>query len=293
MTQKKKKKLSPGSALLLCLICLLLAVAANSGWQLWGIYSKYHHNTVSQNRVSDVFYSQEGTTGQTVSGMEGTAGTQTQLKENTLSGAVSLWPLIAQNPDTVGWIKIEDTVVDYAVMWSGDNDYYLHRDFFREYNYAGMPFLDGSNYLQNQLPGQYQNYIIYGHRMKDKSMFHIIGEYSDQEWYEEHPTFTLLLRVGDEDILYECQVFSCYRLTTADEDSWMTIFYSKEDYENYINRAISRSAIKTDVSVTGDDQILTLSTCDSMLDESEGRLLVHAKMVPMVVTPVSVTPNQN
>ena len=64
MTQKKKKKLSPGSALLLCLICLLLAVAAYSGWQLWGIYSKYHHNTVSQNRVSDVFYSQEGTTGQ-------------------------------------------------------------------------------------------------------------------------------------------------------------------------------------------------------------------------------------
>ena len=279
---KQKKKWSPGNIFLLALIAALTGVLGFSGFKLYEMWEKYHHNTVSQNKVAEVYYAQQTNVEQEA--QEGSEAKQMQLGENTITQeAHSLSALVAQNPDTVGWINIPDTVVDYAVMHAKDNDYYLHRDFFGEYNYAGIPFLDASN-----TPGaRRQNYIIYGHRMKDKSMFHIIGEYLDQDWYEEHKHFTLLLRVGKEDIMYDCEVFAVYRLTTY-VDAWQTVFATDADYANYIQSCYDRSTIQSDVVVSADtdEQILTLSTCDSLLHETEGRLLVHAKMTERSRTPV-------
>ncbi|MBO4888128.1 MAG: class B sortase [Firmicutes bacterium] len=281
---KNKKKWSVTNIILTVLIVVLLGVVGFSGYKLFVMYQKYHHNTVSQNKVSEVFYGQQTVIEQEA--QEGSEVTPTQAKENKITQeSYSLSPLVAQNPDTVGWINIPDTVVDFAVMQAADNDYYLHRDFFREYNYAGIPFMDSSN-----TPGaKRQNYIIYGHRMKDKSMFWIIGEYGEQDWYEQHKNFTLLLRVGKEDIMYDCEVFSVYRLTTA-VDAWQTVFATDDDYARYIQACYDRSVIRTDVVVSAetDDQILTLSTCDSTLHPSEGRLLVHAKMTVRSRTPVQM-----
>ncbi|MBQ7059690.1 MAG: class B sortase [Firmicutes bacterium] len=281
---KKKKKWSVTNIILTGLIVVLLGVVGFSGYKLFVMYQKYHHNTVSQNKVSEVFYGQQTVVEQEA--QEGSEVTPTQAKENKITQeAYSLSPLVAQNPDTVGWINIPDTVVDFAVMHAADNDYYLHRDFFREYNYAGIPFLDATN-----TPGaKRQNYIIYGHRMKDKSMFWIIGEYLEQDWYEQHKNFTLLMRVGKEDIMYDCEVFAVYRLTTF-VDAWQTVFATDDDYARYIQACYDRSVIKTDVVVSADtdEQILTLSTCDSLLHPSEGRLLVHAKMIERSRTPVQM-----
>lgn len=287
---KKKKKSTAATVLLDVMIVILIGVIGFSGWKLYEIYSRYHHNTVSQSRLQEVFYAQ--TTDAVVGSVEGSEVSQTQLSENALSGATSLGLLVAKNEDTVGWIKVDGTVIDNAVMWCGNNDYYLHRDFFGDYNYAGIPFLDGSNILGSAAPTPWQNYIIYGHRMKDKSMFHILGEYTERDFYEAHKTFSLLLRIDDQDILFDAEVFSAYRLTTRDEYYWTTMFETEEEYQEYLDRIMAKTAIDTGVTVTTEDMIVTLSTCDSTLDATEGRLLVHARLIPRVYTPVDPTVGQ-
>ena len=127
---KNKKKWSVTNIILTALIVILLGVVGYSGFKLFGMYQKYHHNTVSQNKVSEVFYGQQTTVEQEA--QEGSAVTPTTATENPFTQeAYSLSSLVAQNPDTVGWINIPDTTVDFAVMQAADNDYYLHRDFFR------------------------------------------------------------------------------------------------------------------------------------------------------------------
>lgn len=281
----KKKKKKKGSTIVLdILIVLLVGVLCFSGYKLIQIYQRYHANTVSQNKVSDIFYAQQSSSPEESSSVSasGHSGSGTLVTENEYTQSYTLNALVEQNPDTVGWIKIPDTPVDYAVMQGESNDEYLHTDFFNEYNFAGIPFMD----YTNTIGASYQNYIIYGHRMADHSMFWALGEFLDQEFYDSHTTFQLLLRVGDEDILYDCEIFSVYLVSVYDND-WITTFPDEESYQDYITMCQNKSSISTDVEVSSSDQIVTLSTCAAYGAENEGRLLVHAKMTPRVVTPVT------
>lgn len=248
------------NALIISVSCILLFCV----YKLYTIWQGYNSNQKTQSQVQDLFYGQNVGETQTVSGEE---SQKPEIEENIVN---PLDPVIAANEDTVGWIKVEDTVIDYVVVQGEDNDEYLHKGFYGEYNSAGTIFLD----YRNEIGGERQNLIVYGHRMKDDSMFGELGEYLDYGFYQQHPAFTFITEDGE----YACEVFAVYRCTT-EVDYCQPTFSSDEALLSYIQDCKNLSEHKMAVEVTAADTIITLSTCDYALDPDFGRLVVQAKLV--------------
>ena len=178
--------------------------------------------------------------------------------------------LISINSDIVGWIEIGDTQVNYPILQAEDNRYYLNRNYLKGESRAGSIFMDYRNNCQYLSP----NTVVYGHRMKDGSMFAGLKKYLNQSFYEDNPAFLF-------DTLYtsyEIEVFSAYR-TTAEFNYIQTSFEDIMDYASFLEKLVVKSEIKTDVSLSIDDHILTLSTCDHSSSNGNGRLVLHGKMV--------------
>lgn len=115
------------------------------------------------------------------------------------------------NPDLVGWIYIEGTEINYPVVQGADNQYYLKHLFTGEWNSSGCIFLGARNCTDLSD----RNSILYGHHMKDGSMFHGLMEYKSQEYYDEHPTVLFLT----PDANYEVKIFAGY-VASVDADAW-------------------------------------------------------------------------
>lgn len=263
MTKKKKKKGNGTKVILNILLILSTCVLVFCIYKLGSIWWEYHANRETQEQVQNLFYGQTDTEQAELSGSEGSTPV---LEQEYI---FDLTPVIQQNPDTVGWIQIPGTVIDYVVLQGEDNDQYLHTGFYGEANNAGSIFMD----YQNQLGAPMQNLILYGHRMKDNSMFGQLGEYLDYSFYQQHPSFVFITADG----VYDCHVFSVYQCTTS-VDYGQPYFVSEEDMQQYIQEAKDRSVYRTAVSVSVQDTIMTLSTCDYALDPDEGRLVIHAKL---------------
>lgn len=177
--------------------------------------------------------------------------------------------LLDINKDIVGWIEIEDTTINYPVLHATDNDYYLNRNYLKEEARAGSIYLD----FRNDSKTFSRNNVIYGHRMKDGSMFGQLKKYLNQDFFNEHPT--ILYDTLYES--YELEIFSAYK-TTTDFYYIQTDFSSDEEFMSLVDEFQDKSVIQSDVEITENDQIITLSTCDYGLDREEGRLVVHAKV---------------
>ena len=165
---------------------------------------------------------------------------------------------------------MEGTSINYPILQSTDNDYYLNRNYLREESRAGSIFMD----YRNNIDSLSRNTIIYGHRMKDGSMFAQLKKYLDAEFSRSHAPILL-------DTLYEgmeLEVFAAYR-TTTDFYYIETDFSSDEEYLEFIRTIQEKSVINSDVDMNSDDLIVTLSTCDYGFDREEGRLVVHAKVI--------------
>lgn len=175
-----------------------------------------------------------------------------------------------ENPDTVGYIKVNGTNIDYVVVQGNDNDYYLNHNFFKEYNRAGWIFLD----YRNSFNGLDKNLIIYGHNMKDGSMFETLKNVLDSSWYENKDNYDVLFVTENGESHY--QVFSTYEIVA--EDYYITTnFKSDEDYLKFLNVLQKRSNKDYSVSLSKDDKILTLSSC---LGDGKKRVVLHARLIP-------------
>ena len=127
---------------------------------------------------------------------------------------------------------------------------------------------------RNDITSSNLNTVIYGHRMKDGSMFQQLTKFLDQDFFDTHRTF-------EYDTLYEsyeAEIFAVYN-TLTEFDYIQTDFASDEAYEQLLSRIKEKSMFQTDIEVSASDQIITLSTCDYQLDPDDGRLVVHAKLV--------------
>ena len=179
-----------------------------------------------------------------------------------------------KNHDMVGWIKISGTKINYPVMYRHDsNEYYLHRNFDKEYQYSGLPFLDSQCDLA--LPSD--NLIIYAHNMKDGSMFASLLDYEEKSFFKEH-------QIIDFDTNYrrgKYQIFAVFSTKVGSNQEFKyyekTEFENYEDFEAYINRATKLSFYDTGISVSFGEQILTLSTCS--YHRSDERTVVMAKKI--------------
>ena len=176
------------------------------------------------------------------------------------------------NPEVIGWIRIGALEKSYPVAQAKDNDFYLHRTFEKQDNFAGCIFLNcgNSKYFTDQ------NSIIYGHNMKNGSMFGTLRNFTDQATYNKNPYFWIFT----PQYIFQYRIFSC-SIVSKIGDPYRTRFSSK-DYEEFLKTCIESSEVDTHgVKPTVKDRIVTLSTCTG--NEST-RLIVQGVLQQIYVS---------
>jgi sortase B len=179
-----------------------------------------------------------------------------------------------QNDDFIGWLKIENTPISYPVMYTPeDADFYLDHDFDKQNNKNGMPFLDYRCSIEEPTT----NWIIYGHNMKNGSMFHSLLNYKDEAYYKEHPV--IQFNTLNEKSEYEITSVFMSKVYQKEEDVFKYYEFIKADTQTEFNQFIdninSLSLYNTDVETTFGDQLITLSTCD--YTQENGRMVIVAR----------------
>lgn len=175
------------------------------------------------------------------------------------------------NSDCVGWIKVPNTKIDYPLMYLNENnEYYLHRDFYKNSSKAGVPFLDGEC-----SPNENSNLIIYGHHMKDGSMFADLVKYENENFLDKHKKIFVWIYNNK----YEYEIFSIMKISADVGKSFynMITFQDKDEYETYLKLVKKQSIFPIDNIPKSDDNLLLLSTCE--YTKKNGRLLVLAKKI--------------
>lgn len=181
---------------------------------------------------------------------------------------VDLSKLKKDNSDTVGWININNTNINYPFVQTKDNDYYLEHSFDKKYNEAGWLFLD----YRNKQDFSDKNNIIYGHSRLDKTMFGSLNKVLKKDWYSNHDNHVIRISLDNENTLW--QVFSVYKIKT--ESYYITTsFNSDDDYLRFLDTISKRSIYDFDVHLDWNDKVLTLSTCYSDTE----RTVVHARLI--------------
>ncbi len=183
--------------------------------------------------------------------------------------------LFSQNKSLIGWIKIADTNIDYPVMQTINNEYYLNHNYNQEYDKNGSIFLDKDCDITN--PGA--NMIIYGHHMSSGKMFGKLDLYSNKSYYEEHPLiqFDTIYEEGTYRVMY------VFRSRIYNEDEIVFKYYqffdasTPEEFDSNMNAMAELSLYDTGVTATYGDKLITLSTCD--YSEQDGRFVVVAKKI--------------
>jgi len=239
-----------------CLGAVFLAAFLFSAWQLYIIYSEYAAAEKQYSQLEQYVY--------TDTASPPPSSSQSVPEENT-----SPWPQVdfaalrQINPDIVGWLYIEGTQINYPVVQGENNDYYLNHQFDRSYNSAGCLFLDAAN---SPLLSD-RNSIIYGHHMKNKSMFHSLTKYKQQAFFDAHPTAWLVTPAQS----YQIQFFSGYVSDTAGA-AW-NIDSSEADYEAWLSAAKEKSCFVSPILPTAQNRVVTLSTCS--YEFQNARFVVH------------------
>ena len=184
---------------------------------------------------------------------------------------VNLDELKQINSDTVGWIYVNNTNINYPVVKTNNNDYYLNHQFDKHYNEAGWIFMD---YRNDSDINNNKNTIIYGHSLKNKALFGSLLKTVNGTWHSNIDN--LVIKTVNESSSYLWQIFSIYTLED-NNDYIKTEFSSDEDYQEFLNTIYNRSKYSFNTSVNTNDKILTLSTCYT--SGGKIKLVIHAKMI--------------
>lgn len=180
--------------------------------------------------------------------------------------------LYEQNNDLFGWLRIDDTPINYPVMHTpNDPQYYLRRAFDKSDAQSGTPFLDGACFEGCG------NYILYGHHMKNETMFGTLPKYADKEYWEQHKTICF-------DTLYEhgeYEVIAAFYGKAIAEGNPGFRYYQYTDltksaiFEEYMEQVRAAAIYDTGITAEYGDELITLSTCSYHTDN--GRFVVVAR----------------
>lgn len=188
------------------------------------------------------------------------------IKMNLIN--VDLKKLKEQNQDTVGWIQVNGTNINYPIVQSTDNDYYLTHSYDKKYNSAGWVFLD----YRNNIDTLDKNTIIYAHSRLDKTMFGSLKNIFTSGWLKDKNNFVIKLSTETENTLW--QVFSVYRIPTTN-DYLRINFKNNYNYSEWLDMILKRSNHDFKTTVNTDDHIITLSTCG----KNNTKVVLHAKLI--------------
>ena len=200
--------------------------------------------------------SSEGTSGEN-------AGTEDGVQEVTGEVVNENWwyeevdiqldRLRQENGDIIGWILFEhNDNISYPVLYSGDNETYLRTDIYGNHTTAGCIFMEGA------CTPDFEDYhtIIYGHNMKNLSMFGSLRNYKNDGYYNGHQYFMIYT----DDMAYRYQIFAYYDIPETD-DVYQVGFGSDDTYQAFLNEMKRHSYHDTGITVTKEDKVITLSTC--------------------------------
>ena len=241
-----KKKTNIPSIILLCIFIILLFF---SGTKIVIWYMNNQNNKKISDEISKLV-------------------TVDETKEDE-KYVVNFEKLKEKNPDVVAWLKVNGTNIETIVVKTIDNDYYLTHNFNKEYNSAGWIFAD----YKNKVDGTDKNLVIYGHNMRDDSMFGSLKWVINEDWYNNEDNKYITLITENETQVYE--VFSVYQIEK--EDYYIqTNFDTEKEFNTFAQTIKKRSKKDFNVDVNKEDAVLTLSTC---ANNNKYRVVLHAKKI--------------
>ena len=174
-----------------------------------------------------------------------------------------------QNSDTVAYLVVGGTNVNYPVVQTTNNDFYLNHDFNKNYNKAGSIFSD----YRNKLDDLNKNSIIYGHRRLDNSMFTSLKKLLDENWFQDQNHHLIYLTTTNNKMLF--QIFSVYTIPV--ENEYIKTHFINDEFINFVQNMKNRSIFNFNTSINENDKILTLSTCLDGLGDK--RIVIHSKLI--------------
>ncbi len=251
MRRKKNKKYKK-AILNLILYIILLSILIYSGIKIFKWYKdKTNNNKIAEQIKSTVIVEEKNE------------------DENKDEYTVDFNKLKEQNNETIAWLKVNNTNVEYPVVKGTNNSFYLNHSFDKSSNSAGWIFAD----YRNKFDNTDKNIVIYGHNMRDGSMFGSMLNILNSKWYENEENTNITLYTENEKSIYK--VFSVYKI--ENEDYYIkTEFKNGNEFEGFIKNLKKRSIKDFNVDVSKDDNILTLSTC---ANNNKYRVVLHAKKV--------------
>lgn len=254
--------MSKAALLYRSIFILGVALVLFSIWRLGSYYGDMHANERSIEAAKGLY--EEGNRDSNVN-----AGSdQEERTPVEREPATPFEALLNLNSDTIGWLSIPGTSVDYPVVQTTDNNYYLDRGFTKSVNANGSIFMDyRSRYAQLD-----NHLIVYGHNMKNGTMFADLRHYLDADFLKEHPILQF------DTLAFEAQweVFSVYVADAVDE-YLQTDFDSQAEYFEFMRAMQVRSRVATNVVLAEEDVMLTLSTCSS--SDRDQRTVIHARRI--------------
>ncbi len=225
------------------MVCLAL-IALVSGYKVYSIMHQYSSDRETYEGISE----------------------RAQTEEDD---GIDFEALAEINQDVVGWLRCDGTVIDYPVVQGTDNDKYLHTLFDGTQGGAGTLFADA----ETEAPFRQFSTIIYGHHMKDGSMFGGIKELNDPEYCREHPEFELITPDGR----YRLRI-GAFLNEPADSPLYRSNVTGPQDRADYLDLIKSKAKYLTDTDLTPDDRLVILSTC--AYEYENARYVVVCKMLP-------------
>lgn len=244
------------------------------------IYSGLQEMVAEPDRFADMYLKKALTDTQTltpedilagkVAGGGSQSGTFSQEQETLVQKIGQLKKI---NPDTTGWISIEGTVVNYPLVWSKTRNYYLHRDFYGKKLSGGAIYMDERNSPDIT---KNRNTVIYGHNMSDGSMFASVHDFSSASVF-----YGVTIQIATQEGIFIYKPFSVHE-SNAFDNYFETDFASDEDFINFCEQMAFISIFETDHSFDKNSQIITLSTCMTNQNTTDGRFAVHAVLVEVI-----------
>ncbi|WP_342985416.1 class B sortase [Clostridium saudiense] len=190
---------------------------------------------------------------------------QDQSKEGNYVNSANEEELKSINSDYKMWIQIENTNINYPVVQGSDNDYYLKHNFRKESNISGTVFVESANDIDND-----KNIILYGHNMRNGTMFNNITNYKEESFFNEDNKINIIMN----NTLYEYEAFSVY-VKNVSEVNLAIGFASEDEFINYAYNEAEESLYKKDVDFSAEDNLITLVTCS--YEFTDARTIVVAR----------------
>lgn len=248
----RKKQKSKKNTMLFWIVCLILVgILIFSGIKIYKWYKENNNNNKIIEKVSEAVIIKDD-----------------EPEENN-KYVIDFEALKKQNSETVAWLKVNNTKIEYPVVKNKNNDYYLTHSFDKSENSAGWIFAD----YKNKFDGKDKNIVVYGHNRRDGSMFGSLKNILSSKWYNNEENQNVIFNINGQNYTY--RVFSVYQIEK--EDYYIkTNFSSNNEYEKFLNTIKKRSVNDFKEDVSKDDTILTLSTC---ANNNMYRVVLHAKRI--------------